>query len=387
MKVGEDIHWIGVRNPIHKELGSILRTEYGTIYNSYLVIDDKICIIDGVPRKFGEIWINKIKELTDRVDYFILTHSSPYKSESLEFLLREFPDVKVLSCEKCLENLRNIVNMDFVGKVVENRERMDIGSGELVFVYMPYWPWPDTVMIYHSSESALFSAGGFSAHYCEEGVTLSKITNYRKYREAFKNYFTYVLYPNKKYIKAGLRKIYALYIERIYPAYGPVIDVDAEKAIESYENWIIPEHREVVIIYVSSYGYTESMARAIARGIRMVGVDAKVINAEEHSIEEIISAMTVAKGILLGTSTVHNFIPKPMMEVLASLPLIPDWKNKKIGIFGSETYSGKGLDALEKFLRVMDIKHIFGKIKVKFKPSPEDLENCREFGRSFAAII
>ncbi len=193
--------------------------------------------------------------------------------------------------------------------------------------------------------------------------------------------------PFKEYIKNALEKIKDLEIETICPGHGPVLRTDIEKYVEYYKEWCKNDKiDEVVVGYVSSYGYTKILAEEVAKGVEEAGIKAKVYDLEVANKDEVLANIGVAKGLLIGTPTIADDTLPPVWDILVSLNANVH-KGLKAGVFGSYGWNGTGITNVEGRFKQLKFKMPVEPLKIPLNPSAEQKEQAYNFGKEFANNI
>lgn len=388
IEIKKDIYWVGVKNPELRVFDIIMNTERGTTYNSYLIVDEKVVLIDAVKDGFGEEAIGKIKEIIgDRpVDYVVVQHTEPDHSGSLVKVLEEYKDAVVIASKSALINLKNIINGDFNG--IEAKDDLNIGRRTLKFISAPYLHWPDTIYTYDEYDKILFTCDCFGCHYCHEEIYNDRVDDFSK---EFKYYFDCIISPFKKHALSAIEKIKPLAIDIIAPSHGPIHRDNPRQYVDLYERWSsdglkLPDSKYAVVAYVSAYGYTKEIAEAIAGGIRESGAGAVCFDITDLKMGEIIEKVDSCSALIIGSPTINQDAVEPAWNLLSHIS--PITNRGKLGMaFGSYGWSGESVPMLSERLKSLKFKVLEPGIKVKFKPTGEDLENARIKGIEIGNLI
>lgn len=388
IEIKKDIYWVGVKNPELRVFDIIMTTEKGTTYNSYLIVDEKIVLIDAVKDGFHEQSISNIKSIIgDRnIDYIVVQHTEPDHSGSLIRLLDEYKDVVVVASKPALINIKNIINREFNG--VEAKEDINIGSRTLKFVSAPFLHWPDTIYTYSEFDRVLFTCDSFGCHYCDDKIFNDEVGDFS---QEFIYYFNVIMGPFKKYVLSAIERIRDLEIDVIAPSHGPIHRKNPQKYIDLYENWSkdvlkIPEDKYAIVTYVSAYGYTKQIAEALAEGIREVGGKVDCFDIAEFELEEAVNKISRAKAILIGSPTINQDAVEPVWNLLAHVSPVVN-RGKLAFAFGSYGWSGEAVPMITERLKCLKFKVVEPGLKIIFKPTSVDLEMAKEKGKEIGNQI
>jgi flavorubredoxin len=388
VEIKKDIYWVGVKNPELRVFDIIMSTKKGTTYNSYLIVDEKVVLIDAVKDGFHEQSISNIKEIIgDRsIDYIIVQHTEPDHSGSLVKILEEYKDAVVIASKPALINIKNIINRDFKG--IEAKEDLNIGKRTLQFVSAPLLHWPDTIFTYDEYDKILFTCDCFGCHYCHNEIFNNVVGDFSN---EFKYYFDCIMSPFKKNALSAIEKIKPLMVDIIAPSHGPIHRDNPWKYVSLYEEWskgILEKNEDkyAVVTYVSAYGYTKKIAEAIAEGIRNAGVKVECFDITELELNQIIEKIEKSKALVVGSPTINQDVVEPVWNLLSHVSPIVN-RGKRAMAFGSYGWSGEAVPMITERLKSLKFKVIEPGLKVIFKPTDEDLENAKSKGYEIGSLI
>lgn len=392
MELKQGIHYVGVLDRDLKVFDIIMETKFGTTYNSYLVQgSEKTALIETAKATFLEEYLNNIKAVTDiaKIDYLIVDHTEPDHAGSAQRLLELNPQIEVIGTAGAINFLSQIVNAPFKSRAVKDGDEIDLGGKTLRFMVVPNLHWPDTMYTYLPEDKVLFTCDSFGSHYCCEGILRSKVEGEDDYLSAAKYYFDNILGPFKPFMNKALDRVEPMEIEMICPGHGPVLDGKLPELYKTYREWSKIENpnqkKTVVLAYVSAYGYTAQMAGEIAKGIRSKGLDAKLYDLVTDDQTNLSADLLHADGILLGSPTILGDALKPVYDLSTTLlPTIHGGKHA--AAFGSYGWTGEAVPNLTQRLTQLKMKVSDG-LRLRFKPSDEELIKCRAFGEEFAQKI
>ncbi len=384
----DKVIWIGALNPQLKVFDIVLRTENGTTYNSYLILADKITVVDTVFRKFTDDFIDKIKSHVNPKDisYLVVNHTEMDHSSAIGRLLKEAPNIKIVSTKTANMFLKEILNSDFDSIIVKDGDSLDLGNMRLKFTWVPFWHWPDTMFTYLEEERLLFSCDGFSSHYCDERL-FDDVIKFENFSGDFELYFDFIMRPYKAKIREGLKKIEGLDIKIICPSHGPILRTDVKKYIDLYYKWSAPKEgkKKMTIFYASVYGNTKRMAEAIGEGASQF-CEVKICDVTEKEPEEFRDDLESSEGIIFGSATLNADAVKPIWCLLSMFSHI-EAKGKKVAAFGSYGWSGEAVKLIEERLNGLRLNVVESGLKAVFTPTRADLDRCKEFGANFATSL
>jgi len=389
VEIKPGIYWIGSEDPGLRVFDDLFPTEHGTTYNSYLIKGtDKIAIIDTVKEKRSDEFMDKIKSLVDpaAIDYIIVNHAECDHSGSLAYLLKHCPNAVVVSTTAAKSFLGNLMHMPFNSQIVKEGDKIDLGGRTLRFIMAPFLHWPDTMFTRLEQDNILFTCDVFGAHYCSVGKILND--EVEDFTSARQFYFDCIFRPFKDKVLSAVEKIRHDVIDMVCPSHGPIIRQDPWKVIQQFEKWSKPKSstKKVFILYISPHGNTEKMAKAVAKGADIDGVEVISYHISNLSLGEVQNIMEEADALIFGIPTIVRDIPKPMWDVLAMLSTVT-LKTNLAGLFGSFGWSGEACKMAEERLKSMNFKLPVPAVRTQFTPLAETLEHCEEMGRLIAEEV
>lgn len=394
LKLKDNIHWIGSLDPDLKVFDIIMHTEFGTSYNSYVVKgSEKIALIETVKIKFFDEYMEKLNELDVDimdVDYIVVNHTEPDHSGSIEKILGINPKIKLVGSKSAIEFMRHICNRQFEAIEVKNSDELSLGNKTFRFIDAKFLHWPDTIFTYLVEDKVLFTCDSFGAHYSLDTVLQSTIKNQDDYMSAFNYYYENILFPYKQFFLQAISRIENLDIDMICTGHGPILDEDPWKIInlsKEYSAKANPNEGKLIVIpYVSAYGYTKELADEIKKGIEETGAKVELYDMVVSDEAEVLDRIYWADGVLFGSPTMLGDALKPIWNLLTSMNS-PIHKGKIASAFGSYGWSGEAVPHIIERLKQIRVK-IFGEgLRVRFKPSEEQLYSAYDFGVQFGNSV
>ena len=336
-KITEDIYYAGVNDHQLDLFEGQFAVPNGMAYNSYVIMDEKIAVMDTVDVNFGEEWLANVAEiLGDRKpDYLVVQHMEPDHSANITKFVETYPEAKVVGNAKTFQMIENFFGLDLADKqeVVTNNSTLSLGSHELTFVFAPMVHWPEVMVTYDSKDKILFSAdafGKFGALDAEEGWAC----------EARRYYFGIV----GKYgaqVQALLKKAATLDIEKICPLHGPVLTENLDYYLDLYQTWSSygVETEGVMIAYASVYGNTKKAAELLGEELKANGCPRVVVAdlAREDMAECIEDAFRHGK-LVLATITYNGGV-FPFMQTFIDWLKERNFQNRTIGIIENGSWA------------------------------------------------
>ena len=394
LKLKENLYWVGIEDFDMRVFDIIMTTEYGSSFNSYILKgSEKTALFETEKTKFFDDYLKEIEQVVPvkEIDYIIMNHTEPDHADGIGELLKLNPDITVYGTTAAINNLKQIMNReDFKFQIVKNLETLSLGDITLEFHTLPNLHWPDTMWTYAKEIKTLFPCDSFGSHFATKEVLRSLVTDEEGYWKATKYYFDCILGPFRHpFVENGLKRLETLDVDMICTGHGPVLDSHIDEIVAKYKEWCsepAKDDKTVVIPYVTAYGYTEMLAKALAEGLNESGVKTELYDmVEEKDADKVIAAITAADGLLIGSPTIVGEALPPIANLLNGLhaALV---KGKPAAAFGSFGWSGEAVPNLSAKLTQLKYNVQEG-LKVKFKPSDADLAAAKEYGKTFASFL
>jgi flavorubredoxin/NADPH-dependent 2,4-dienoyl-CoA reductase/sulfur reductase-like enzyme len=390
VKITDSVSWIGAVDHDLRVFDIIMYTEFGTSYNSYFIEgSEKQVIVETVKHTFTDEYIEFLKANKDleAIDYILVNHTEPDHVGTVAKLLEYTPNAEVIGSAAAIRFLKEIANKPFNSIVAKEGMEISLGDKTLQFINAPFLHWPDSIYTYVPEDKLLFTCDSFGAHYALDEVFYSKIPNMDHYKKALKYYFDMIFGPFKQHMLNAIAKIEPLAIDYICNGHGPVLDQNPKEIVEICKTWSTVQVSKptIVIPYVSAYGYTRTLAEAIAKGVQSEGqFEVQMFDIVYADETEVMNAITSAEGILFGSPTINGDALLPIMNLLIKMsPIVHG--GKLAAAFGSFGWSGEAVENLSTRMKALKLRVLEG-FRVNFKPTEEDLENAIQFGRDFVKV-
>ena len=397
IKLNEGIYSVGVLNPCLRVFDIIMKTEFGTSYNAYLLTGEKNVLIETVHARYFDEYIENIRSIValEKIDYIVMNHNEPDHSGSIARLLELTGNAEILTSPAGRIYLPLITNNPSMRmRAVQDGELLDIGGGRtLEFIHAPFLHWPDSMFTYMKSEKTVFTCDFLGTHFCEPTMSDLKIPYKGYYEKAFAEYYDAIFNPFKPYVQNGLTKLGALDADTVCTSHGPVLHRDGflEEAKLRYAEWsacAARKNKDIPIFYCSAYGNTGLLAKTIAEGIKSLLKDADVTLYDLTAVEPcaLTGRINDADAFLLGTPTINKDALAPVWQLVGSIDAINS-KGRPVSAFGSYGWSGEGVPAVLSRLKALNMAVFEEGYRCRFVPSETELKSAYEFGARFAAAL
>lgn len=385
------IYWVGAVDwNIRYFHGPAYTTHRGTTYNAYLIVDDKIALVDTVYAPFAGDMLEKIRTIIDpsQIDYMIANHAEVDHSGSIPEVIRLAPKAKVICSQRGMESLKAYYGGDWDFSPVKTGDTLTLGRRTLSFIEAPMLHWPDSMFTYVQGDAILLPNDAFGQHYASTGRFDDQVDLAEVMEEAAK-YYANILMPFNALIAKKLEELQnmKLPIKVIGPSHGIIWRQDPGRIVEAYRRWAAGEaEARAIVAYDTMWQSTEKMALALVDGLESAGVETRVYKLSVSDRNDIIREILDARALLVGSPTINNGI----LPVVA--PLLDDLvglrpKNKLGLAFGSYGWSGGAVKAIEERLQAAKIELAEPGLAVKWVPRGGELENCFAAGQRLGRRI
>ena len=392
-KLTDRVTWVGkVDWELKRFHGDELSTDRGSSYNSYLIRDQKTVLIDTAWLPYSREFITNLKKEIDlnKIDYIVMCHNEIDHSGALVDLMREIPDTPIYCTAKGEAIIRGHYHQDWNFVNVKTGDQLELGETTLTFIEATMLHWPDTMFCYLGGEEILFSNDGFGQHYATESLYDDQVCMDEVLQEAEK-YYANILAPFSPLVARKVKEILGmnLPVKMICPSHGIIWRNNPGLIIEKYQQWSDAyQQDQVTIVYDTMWQSTRLMAQAIADGIREQSptTTVKIYNAAHTDKNDILTEVFHSRAVLVGSPTINNgysYAIAGILEMIKGLKL----KKKKGAAFGSYGWSGEGIKLITEHLKAAGIEPVNDGIRAMWVPEQDALEQCRQFGKEFAAAL
>jgi len=367
-------------------------TPFGTSYNAFLIVDEKIALVDAVKDKghFPEDLLNNIAQIVspEKVDYVISNHTEMDHSGCLEKILRVIGEDTPLVCSKMGEKgLSNHFHKNWNFQVVGTGDELSLGKRTLTFLETRMLHWPDSMYTYIKEDKILFSSDSFGQHYAGnekfDDVIGDAIMPHAK------KYYANILMHFSPQVLKLVKTVGGMGLEfnMICPDHGVLWRTDPQKIIDAYVSWANQERvKKAVLVYDSMWQSTEVMGNAIASGIDDKGVEVRPMTLRKWHRSDVMTEILDAGAIIVGSPTLNNNIFPTVADMLVYMKGLRP-QNKLAAAFGSYGWSGEAVKLINKEFEAMKLEIMDPGLRIKFVPDNKALEDCFEWGQKIGAAI
>lgn len=387
----ENIFYVGVNDRRTELFENHMELPNGVSYNSYLIVDEKVALIDPVEAGFIEEYLFKIKSVLQsrQVDYLIINHDEPDHSSSIAAVLREWPEVQVVGNAKTFPPLEAFYGPIGNKKVVAEGETLSLGSHTLQFFMVPMVHWPESMVSYEQSSGIVFSNDAFGGFGALNGGIFDDQVNVAFYEDDMRRYYANIVGKVAMQALKAIEKLGGLDIKMIAPSHGLVWRSNPAWVLGKYTQWSKQESEEgVVIVYGSMHGNTGVMADIVARGAAEAGIkEVKVYDIAKTEVSFIMSDIWKYKGVIIGACAHYgNMFPNMTLLTHEINEFKP--KDKVYGLFGGMSWSGGGVKTLAKYAEEGKWNLVADSVEVKGAPiREEDWDRLYNLGKAVAEAV
>lgn len=314
----------------------------GMSYNSYIILDEKIAVLDSVDKNFGSEWISNIKSQLNgkNPDYLVVHHMEMDHSANIKLFTETFPEAKIVASKLAFVIMNNLFDADFSDKqiVVTEGSTLSLGKHCLNFIAAPNVHWPEVVMSYESTEKILFSADGFGKF---GALDKESETSPEEWTCEARRYYFGIVGKFGEPVQAVLKKLPNIQIEKICPLHGPVLTENLSYYINLYDIWSSykPESQGIFIAYSSVYGNTKKAVEEFAEILKAKGcTKVKIADLAREDMAECVEDAFRYDKLVLATTTYTNDIFPVMKEFIHHL-VDRNYQNRTIGLIGNGSWN------------------------------------------------
>lgn len=393
MRIKNNVSWIGkIDWELRRFHGDEYSTHRGSTYNSYLIEEDKVAVIDTVWAPFAGEYVANLEKLIDlkKIDYVIANHAEIDHSGALPELMRHIPAVPVYCTANGVKSLKGHYHRDWNFHPVKTGDRLSLGTKELIFIEAPMLHWPDSMFSYLTGDNILFSNDAFGQHYASEMMFNDLVDQAELMAECIK-YYANILTPFSELVTKKIREVLAfnLPVDAICTSHGVIWRENPVQIVEQYLKWADGyQENQITLVYDTMWNGTRVMAERIAQGIREADphVNLKLFNLAKSDRNDVLTEIFKSRAILVGSPTINKGILTSiagLLEVVKGLR----FKNKKAAAFGCYGWSGESVRQIKDRLEAAGFQVADDGLRCLWTPDAESIANCVEYGKKLAGLL
>lgn len=387
VEIAPGVFWVGVQDRERTLFDSFVSLPYGTTYNAYLVMgSDKVALVDTVSVDFSDVLIDKISSLTrpEDIDYVVMNHAEPDHGGSIPGVLSVAKGARLVTTKKGVGMAKLFYGVaDERMQPVEDGARIELGGKVLRFIDAPWLHWPETMFTYCEEDRVLFSCDFFGAHMAADRMYEDEVGE-MVLAEA-KRYYAEIMMIFINPLKRALDKIAGLDIKVIAPSHGPVYR-EPRRIIDAYERWARgPLEPKVVVIYVSMYGSTAALEKAVVEALREEGVEVATYNMVRSDVSQMVIDLVDSSAIIFGSPSFYGGMhPRLASSVELIRSIRP--RGRIVAVFGSYGWGGGAAKEIKARLAPAGFD-VVETLEIQGPPRGEALSKARALGKVVAQRV
>ena len=391
--VKNNVFWLGkIDWDLRKFHGNELSTHRGSTYNSYLIKEEKVALIDTVWGPFAKEFVKNLTTEIDlkKIDYVIANHGETDHSGALPELMRHIPDTPIYCTANGVKSLKGQYHEDWDFKTVKTGDRLSLGKKEVVFIEAPMLHWPDSMFSYLTNDNILFSNDAFGQHLASEFMFNDLVDQAELMYEALK-YYANILTPFSALVEKKIKDVLALKlpVDMICPSHGVIWRKNPTQIVEHYLKWAAKyKENQITILYDTMWSGTRVMAEHIAKGITAAdkSVTVKLYNIGHSDKNDAITEILKSKAILVGSPTINKGILTAVASMLEELRGL-NFKDKKAAAFGCYGWSGESVHLINEHLKAAGFTVVDEGLKALWNPDDASRQSCVEYGQKLVKLL
>lgn len=386
-KVTEDILWVGCNDRRITLFENLFPVPKGVSYNSYLILDEKVTLMDTVDASATEQFFENLEAgLAGRsIDYLVVHHMEPDHAANIKLLLEKYPEIQVVASAKALQMIGQFFDLDLSGRSMEVKEgdTLSTGSHTFHFVAAPMVHWPEVLVSYDEKEKILFSADAFGTFGALNGTIFNDEVDFeREYLADARRYYANIVGKYGMQVQGLLKKAAGLDIQMICPLHGPIWRTDLGWFINKYDKWsrYEPEEKAVVVLYGSIYGHTEQAVNALACALAEKGArNIAVYDVSRTHLSDLIGEIFRASHLVIACPTYNGGIYPPMENLLTDMKALSVQK-RTVALMENGTWAAaSGKQILKRLEEMKEMLVLEEQLSLKSALKPERAGDLERF--------
>ncbi|MDY5814573.1 MAG: FprA family A-type flavoprotein [Bacteroides sp.] len=382
------VHYVGVNDRTKHLFESMWPLPYGVSYNSYLIDDEKVALVDTVDICYFEVFLRKIKLVIGErpIDYLIINHMEPDHSGSIRLIRQHYPNVQIVGNKQTFGMIEGYYGLTDGLHQVTDGDSLTLGHHTLRFYLTPMVHWPETMMTFDETDGLLFSGDAFGCFGTVDGGFLDTQLNLDRCWDEMHRYYSNIVGKYGAPVQKALQKLGGLPFTALCSTHGPVwTGENIGRVVSIYDRLSRYEAEEgVVVVYASMYGNTEQMAEAIAEELGAQGIRNIVLhNLAKSDQSYVLADIFRYKGLIIGTPTYSNQL-YPEVEALLSKILLREVKERYLGTFGSFTWAGGAMKRMAEFAEKSKFEIVGAPVEMKQAMKEDTYTQCEALATAMA---
>lgn len=382
--ISKHVYWVGAIDWKVRDFHG-QSTEKGSTYNAYLVMGEKITLVDTVRPAFTQELLERVASVVDpsRIDYIISNHAETDHSGALPAVIEATRPEKIFASTMGTKALSEHFNVDAPLVPVKDGETLSVGNLTVSFAETRMVHWPDSMFSFLHEDGVLFSNDAFGMHLATEERFIDEVRDWERHAA---KYYANILMPLTPVVTRALDKVTATMpgIRVIAPDHGPIFRKDLDSILSLYAKWAAGAHaRKAVVVYDTMWQSTAMMARSVANGLEIGGLRPKVFRLGDTHRSDIVTELLDAAALVVGSPTMNKNVFPTVADLLTYLKGLKP-RNLVGAAFGSYGWSGEAPGQIREYLNAMEVALPREDLKTKFVPREVDLDLCVKLGSEVA---
>lgn len=395
-EIAPGLHWVGGNERRLQRFENLFPLRFGVAYNSYLIVDEKTCLLDTVDSSISQLFIDNVEFVLGGrdLDYLVVNHMEPDHCGNIETIIRRYPNVKFIGNAKTFQFFEQFYRFDASKnyKIVKDLEELDLGSRKLRFYTAPMVHWPEVMMTLDFTNHILFSSDAYGTFGAHNGTYFADEMEYRRdYLDEARRYYSNIVGKFGIPVQSIMKKLSNEVIDMICPLHGPMYrNEELALILDKYEKWskYIPETKSALIIYATMYNNTESVADKLATRLGQFGVrDMRVYDVSEFDPSYLVSEAWKYSHIVIATPTYNSNVFYKIYNLLHELTSL-NLQNRKFSFIVNSSWGGQTLEQLQALVEKMKNIEIIGEpVLIKSTLKDENIEAIDNLAKAISESI
>ncbi|MBU2252415.1 MAG: anaerobic nitric oxide reductase flavorubredoxin [Proteobacteria bacterium] len=393
LQIKNNVSWIGkIDWELRKFHGDEYSTHRGSTYNSYLIEEEKVAVVDTAWAPFAKEYVVNLEKLIDlkKIDYVIANHGEIDHSGALPELMSRIPDTPIYCTANGIKSLKGHYHQDWNFHPVKTGERLSLGSKELIFIEAQLLHWPDSMFCYLTGDKILFSNDAFGQHYASEYMFNDLVDQAELMAECIK-YYANILTPFSELVERKIKEVLAfnLPVDIICTSHGVIWRDNPVRIVQQYLKWADSyQEDQITLIYDTMWNGTRVMAENIAQGIKQADsqVNLKLYNLAKSDRNDVMTEIFKSRAVLIGSPTINRGILTSIAGLLEEMRGLK-FRNKKAAAFGCYGWSGESVKVIKERLEAAGFQVVDDGLRCLWNPDQKSIESCFEYGRKIIGLL
>ncbi len=391
--IKNNVSWIGkIDWELRRFHGDEYSTHRGSTYNSYLIEEEKVAVIDTVWAPFAKEYVDNLEKLIDlkKIDYVIANHAEIDHSGALPELMSRIPDTPIYCTANGVKSLKGHYHKDWNFHPVKTGDRLSLGKKELVFIEAPMLHWPDSMFSYLTGDNILFSNDAFGQHYASEYMFNDLVDQAELMEECIK-YYANILTPFSEQVTKKIQEVLAfnLPVDIICTSHGVIWRDNPIRIVQQYLKWADSyRDNQITLVYDTMWNGTRIMAENIAQGIKQNDpqVNLKLYNLAKSDRNDVMTEIFRSRAILVGSPTINRGVLTSIAALLEEMKGLK-FRNKKAAAFGCYGWSGESVKMIRGQLEAAGFQVVDDGLRCLWNPDADSIANCVEYGKKLSDLL